>query len=419
MEIDEELNNLADMVIKEMHQANTCKKKKQRNKKSSKKLTHKKTHGKHLIKNTSVTKDKSNSNRKGFEDIIQHTSEKVNPTTSDIPEPVLSNPLTVKPTSKRSNKPRTKKGASPAVQLKRLSNGSIDLETPSSILVHTDLKGIISEATFEKLPLTHQYQLLKLLPEVDREVTQNNQLRLSSSCLSNEFFNSACLEWRLKLSEGEFTPKTKAKVKQQAKKMAKLDPWKKENFEMSWGDSLKKEYDKDCNQNPLTTPCLTDPLLKDKMDTTDNSATTTTKGAISKKRKNKNIDNTSISKNQEKKKQSPKRTRQSKELADFKGKGKKKQADKKKSDLKPDDVNNSKEEFLTTTPLPEEEVTNSSVAASNLPPTNDIHIRRTYNIPKTCKCELKGMTACITCGAYSHFPCTSNTGGQCLICAGQ
>lgn len=67
------------MVIKEMHQANTCKKKKQRNKKSSKKLTRKKTHGKHLTKNIPITKDKYNSNRKGIEEGIEHILEKVDP----------------------------------------------------------------------------------------------------------------------------------------------------------------------------------------------------------------------------------------------------------------------------------------------------------------------------------------------------
>jgi len=51
--------------------------------------------------------------------------------------------------------------------------------------------------------------------------------RLSTSGLNNEFFARACLEWRERLAEGEFTPENQQKLKAEAEKeMSRLDPWK-------------------------------------------------------------------------------------------------------------------------------------------------------------------------------------------------
>lgn len=51
--------------------------------------------------------------------------------------------------------------------------------------------------------------------------------RLSASGLNNEFFARACLEWKERLAEGEFTPENQQKLKTEAEKeKSKLDPWK-------------------------------------------------------------------------------------------------------------------------------------------------------------------------------------------------
>lgn len=56
-----------------------------------------------------------------------------------------------------------------AGQLKR-AKCKIDVETPDSILVNTNLRAIINKHTFSVLPPDCQQRLLKLLPEVDRQV---------------------------------------------------------------------------------------------------------------------------------------------------------------------------------------------------------------------------------------------------------
>lgn len=55
-------------------------------------------------------------------------------------------------------------------QLKR-TKCKIDVETPDSILVNTNLRAIINKHTFSVLPPDCQQRLLKLLPEVDQQVT--------------------------------------------------------------------------------------------------------------------------------------------------------------------------------------------------------------------------------------------------------
>lgn len=59
--------------------------------------------------------------------------------------------------------------------------------------------------------------------------------RLSTSGLNNEFFARACLEWRERLAEGEFTPENQQKLKAEAEKeMSRLDPWKVSFWHDGW-----------------------------------------------------------------------------------------------------------------------------------------------------------------------------------------
>lgn len=55
-------------------------------------------------------------------------------------------------------------------QMKRTKCAEIDVETPDSILVNTNLRALINKHTFSVLPGDCQQRLLLLLPEVDRQV---------------------------------------------------------------------------------------------------------------------------------------------------------------------------------------------------------------------------------------------------------
>lgn len=163
----------------------------------------------------------------------------VSPLPSKIPtmkEVLASIPgFTMKP-RKRSNKK-----LSTAAQLEQTKEGCIDLETPDSILVHTNLRLLLNRATFASLPLLYQHKLALLLPNVDRHIVSNssdpNSLDISNSGLNNEFFARACIEWQDRLAEGEFTPENQQKLKLEGdKERSKLDPWKLKHFEPIWGD---------------------------------------------------------------------------------------------------------------------------------------------------------------------------------------
>lgn len=55
--------------------------------------------------------------------------------------------------------------------------------------------------------------------------------------MNNEFFARACLEWRKRLAEGEFTPENQQRLKMEAERdKNKLDPWKVKHFEPIWGE---------------------------------------------------------------------------------------------------------------------------------------------------------------------------------------
>lgn len=138
-------------------------------------------------------------------------------------------------------KPRKRSGKklSTAAQLQQTREGCIDLETPDSILVNTNIRALLNKHTFSLLPPLYQYKLGQLLPSVDRLSPSG---RLNSSSLSNEFFARACLEWQDSLSGGEFTPENQQKMKTEAEKeKSKIDPWKLKHFEPFWGEKSKRE----------------------------------------------------------------------------------------------------------------------------------------------------------------------------------
>lgn len=157
---------------------------------------------------------------------------------------------------------RTNKKLSTAAQLEQTKEGCIDLETPDSILVNTNLRLLLNKATFASLPLLYQNKLVQLLPDVDRHSVTNSadSLELSNSGLNNEFFARACLEWQDRLAEGEFTPENQQKLKLEAdKERSRLDPWKLKHFEPIWGDRTTQN-DSIQNSSTLATASSRPPI---------------------------------------------------------------------------------------------------------------------------------------------------------------
>ncbi|KYO27074.1 putative Polycomb group protein ASXL2 isoform A [Alligator mississippiensis] len=122
-------------------------------------------------------------------------------------------------------------------QLKRTKCAEIDVETPDSILVNTNLRALINKHTFSVLPTDCQQRLLLLLPEVDRQVGADGLMKLSGSALNNEFFTSAAQGWKERLSEGEFTPEMQLRIRQEIEKEKKVELWKERFFESYYGQS--------------------------------------------------------------------------------------------------------------------------------------------------------------------------------------
>ncbi|XP_012274048.1 putative Polycomb group protein ASXL3 isoform X2 [Orussus abietinus] len=129
--------------------------------------------------------------------------------------------------SLKSGRRRSTKRLSAAAQLEA---GLVDLESPASILASTSLRALLNRHTFQGLPPLYQRKLAQLLPAVDRQDA-------ATSGLNNEFFARACLEWRKRLAEGEFTPENQQRLKMEAERdKNKLDPWKLKHFEPIWGE---------------------------------------------------------------------------------------------------------------------------------------------------------------------------------------
>ncbi|NXI36713.1 ASX protein, partial [Galbula dea] len=141
-----------------------------------------------------------------------------------------------------------------ARQLKRTKCAEIDVETPDSILVNTNLRALINKHTFSLLPADCQQRLLLLLPEGDRQVGADGLMKLSGSALNNEFFTSAAQGWKERLSEGEFTPEMQLRIRQEIEKEKKVELWKEHFFESYYGQSsgLSPEESKRlmANSNP-------------------------------------------------------------------------------------------------------------------------------------------------------------------------
>ncbi|KAK0154814.1 putative Polycomb group protein ASXL2 [Merluccius polli] len=127
-------------------------------------------------------------------------------------------------------------------QLKR-TKCEIDVETPDSILVNTNLRAIINKHTFSVLPLDCQQRLLKLLPEVDQQACMDGLLKVTSSALNNEFFASAAQSWKERLAEGEFTPELQLRMRQEIEKEKKVEQWKEAFFENYYGENSGLSYE--------------------------------------------------------------------------------------------------------------------------------------------------------------------------------
>uniref|UniRef100_A0A4W3H0F9 ASXL transcriptional regulator 3 n=1 Tax=Callorhinchus milii TaxID=7868 RepID=A0A4W3H0F9_CALMI len=96
----------------------------------------------------------------------------VNGSDKELREELRSTPGLTKATDQQLK--RLKRSSSG--NLKRTRGEEIDVETPGSILVNTNLRALINKHTFASLPIHFQQQLLLLLPEVDRQVKHNGFL---------------------------------------------------------------------------------------------------------------------------------------------------------------------------------------------------------------------------------------------------
>ncbi|KAK5917161.1 hypothetical protein CgunFtcFv8_012072 [Champsocephalus gunnari] len=141
----------------------------------------------------------------------------------------LCHPVVPRKVSQRS-------GRLSAGQFKR-TKCNIDVETPDSILVNTNLRAIINKHTFSVLPGDCQQKLLKLLPEVDRQACIDGLLKVTSSALNNEFFTSAAQSWKERLAEGEFTPELQLRMRQEIEKEKRVEHWKEAFFETYYGEN--------------------------------------------------------------------------------------------------------------------------------------------------------------------------------------
>uniref|UniRef100_A0A4W3H481 ASXL transcriptional regulator 3 n=1 Tax=Callorhinchus milii TaxID=7868 RepID=A0A4W3H481_CALMI len=156
----------------------------------------------------------------------------VNGSDKELREELRSTPGLTKATDQQLK--RLKRSSSG--NLKRTRGEEIDVETPGSILVNTNLRALINKHTFASLPIHFQQQLLLLLPEVDRQMGCDGVMRLSASALNNEFFAYAAQGWKERLAEGEFTPEMQIRIRQEIEKEKKIEQWKEKFFEQYYGE---------------------------------------------------------------------------------------------------------------------------------------------------------------------------------------
>jgi len=129
-----------------------------------------------------------------------------------------------------------------AQMIQQTKEGSINLDTPDSILSQVNLRTLLNKTTFSRLPPLYQFKLMQLLPQVDLLFEDSKGLRLNSTAFNNEFFAKACQEWRERLNRGDFTSEALQKGKSDLEKdRQRLDPWKAKHYEPLWG--MKRVYD--------------------------------------------------------------------------------------------------------------------------------------------------------------------------------
>lgn len=123
-----------------------------------------------------------------------------------------------------------------AQMIQQTKEGSINLDTPDSILTKVNLRSLLNKTTFTRLPPLYQFKLMQLLPQVDLMHDDARGLRLNSTAFNNEFFAKACHEWRERLNKGDFTPEALQKNSSDlAQDKKRLDPWKLRHYEPLWG----------------------------------------------------------------------------------------------------------------------------------------------------------------------------------------
>jgi additional sex combs-like protein len=189
--------------------------------------------------------------------VMPNSAEHDSPTSSNKQASTMREVLASIPGFSIKRRSRPNRKLSTAAQLEKTREGCIDLNFPDSILTGTNLRALLNKTTFSKLPVLYQYKLIQLLPIVDRQILQtpidfltSEDVKLSSSSLNNEFFARACLEWRERLSDGEFTPENQLKLKTESEReKSKLDPWKLKHFEPIWGRNIH-ETSSSNNQRP-------------------------------------------------------------------------------------------------------------------------------------------------------------------------
>ncbi|XP_054710744.1 polycomb protein Asx-like [Uloborus diversus] len=148
---------------------------------------------------------------------------------------------------------RSNRKLSTAAQIAQTKKGCINIETPDSILVNTNLRALLNKHTFASLPPVYQYRLVQLLPQADRIIGPDYSVRLSATALNNEFFARACQEWKKRLQDGEFTPENQMKLKGEAERdHGKLDPWKIDNFEPVWGHTSLSDIADQSKSTPFS-----------------------------------------------------------------------------------------------------------------------------------------------------------------------
>lgn len=206
---------------------------------SSKLISPSQKHSKKALKQALKQQQQKNQRRQGGIPAIS-SSRLLLKTIKDMTENIttkteLCHPVVTRKVSQRS-------GRLSAGQIKR-TKCKIDVETPDSILVNTNLRALINKHTFSVLPPDCQQKLVKLLPEVDRQACLDGLLKVASSALNNEFFASAAQSWKERLAEGEFTPELQLRMRQEIEKEKKVEHWKEAFFENYYGENSGLSYE--------------------------------------------------------------------------------------------------------------------------------------------------------------------------------